>query len=302
MPVGDRVLDFSSTPARLSVRNEQLVIEFKEQPSLSVPVAEIAVVLLCGQALTLTQPVLSTLLAANACVVVGGLNGLPAGMLLPISANLLSTQRLYEQIDMGEPRRKRLWQSVVVAKILAQAGTLAEHDIDPSPVSALADQVRSGDPDNVEATAAQRYWPLLFGESFRRRAEVHDCNRLLNYGYAILRAAVARSVCGTGLHPALGIHHRSRGNPFCLVDDLMEPYRPLVDSEVKRIVGEWGTDVDLMPTVKKRLVETVQQRIGNAGEWRAASDWFDRTAQSLLAERDPPAVFYPEGILQTERT
>jgi len=302
MPAADRVLDFSSAPAYVSVRDEQLVIRGKDQPSLSVPVNEIAVILLSGPAVTITQPALASLLAANVGVVIGGGDRLPAGMLLPISGNTLSTQRLYQQIAMSAPRRKRLWQSVVLAKILAQAAALEEHGSDPTPLRALTARLRSGDPDNLEATAAQRYWPLLFGETFRRRADADDCNRLLNYGYAVLRASIARSICGAGLHPALGIHHRSRGNPFCLADDLMEPYRPLVDSEVRRIVGEWGADMGMTPAIKQRLVESTQQRIEHEGEWRSSAEWFDRTAQSLLADENTSTnanrVFYPAGILR----
>lgn len=306
MPAADRVLDFSNAPAYLSVRNDQLIINGKDQPAISVPIAEIAVVLLSGPSVTITQPALAGLLAANAGVVVGGGDHLPAGLLLPLSANALSTQRLYDQIAMSEPRRKRLWQSVVASKILAQAATLEEHGIDPTPLRALVPRLRSGDPENLESTAAQRYWPLLFGDAFRRRTDAADCNRLLNYGYAVLRASIARSICGTGLHPALGIHHRSRGNPFCLADDLMEPYRPLIDSEVRRIVGEWGADVGLMPNIKQRLVESAQQRIEHDGEWRTSAEWFDRTAQSLLVNDKDVAhdnrVFYPDGILRAGST
>lgn len=303
MPAADRVLDFSHAHAHLSVRDEQLIIQAKDQPSLSVPIAEIAVVLLGSPRLSLTQPVLAKLSLANAGVVLCGDNHLPAGMVLPVSANALSTQRLREQCDMSEPRRKRLWQSVVVAKIRAQAACLDDHGIDGEGVRSLASQVRSGDPDNLEATAAQRYWPLLFGNDFRRRTDAADCNRLLNYGYAILRAGVARSICGAGLHPSLGIHHRSRSNPFCLADDLMEPYRPLVDHEVKSIVGEWGTDVELSPAIKKRLVEATQERLEHAGEWRASYEWFDRTAQSLTSgtSAGDAEVFYPAGLLRAEK-
>jgi CRISPR-associated protein Cas1 len=140
---------------------------------------------------------------------------------------------------------------------------------------------------------------MLLGEHFRRRTDAADCNRLLNYGYAVLRAALARSICGAGLHPSLGIHHRSRDNPFCLADDLMEPYRPLVDSEVRRIVGEWGHDMAMTPAIKQRLVEVVQQRIEHRGEWRSACEWFDRTAQSLVqpAAAARSRVFYPDGVL-----
>lgn len=299
MPAADRVLDFSLTPAYLSVRNEQLVIRGKDDSSLTVPLAEIAVVLLASPSVTLTQPVLAGLLAANATVVVTGENHLPAGMLLPDSANTLSTQRLREQIAMTAPRRKRLWQSIVVAKIRAQAATLEDHGLDAAGVRSLAGRVRSGDPDNLEATAAQRYWPLLFGIDFRRRTDAADCNRLLNYGYAVLRAAIARAICAAGLHASLGLHHRSRSNPFCLADDLMEPYRPLVDHEVRTIVGEWGKDVSITPSIKQRLVAAVSQRIEHNNEWRSASEWFDRTATSILSTSEPAAtpVFYPEGML-----
>jgi CRISP-associated protein Cas1 len=307
MPAADRVRDFSYSPAYLSVKNEQLVIDAKEFPAVSVPLNEIAVVLLNGPALTLTQTVLAKLLAVNATVVIGGENHLPAGMLLPISSNTLSTQRLFQQIQMTEPRKKRLWQSVVVAKILSQAVCLHDHGIDPQPIRLLADQVRSGDPDNLEATAAQRYWPLLFGPDFRRRFDAGDCNGLLNYGYAVLRAFVARSVCAAGLHPALGIFHRSRGNPFCLVDDLMEPYRPLVDSTVKSITQDWGIDVALSPKIKKQLVECVQQRVRHEKESRVLAEWIDKTAQSVLRSPDAPEasveapVFYPSGMLKAGR-
>jgi CRISPR-associated protein Cas1 len=300
MPAADRVLDFAQSPAYLSVRNEQLVIRSNDNPTITVPIAEIAVVLLSGPAVTLTQPVLAALLAANACLVVAGANHLPAGMLLPISSNALSTQRLGEQINMSQPTRKRLWQSVVIAKILAQAAVLEEHGGEPGALRALASRVRSGDPDNLESTAAQRYWPLLFGAEFRRRTDAADCNRLLNYGYAVLRASLARSICAAGLHPSLGIQHRSRSNPFCLADDLMEPYRPLIDSEVRRIVGEWGNDVSLMPAIKQRLVEAVHRRIEHDGEWRDSWEWFDRTAQSLLSANGASLarIFYPNGILR----
>lgn len=296
MPAADRVLDFSSNPAYLSVRNEQLVIQAKDKSCVTIPLAEIAVVLLDGPGVTLTQPVLAGLLATNAIVVVCASNHLPAGMLLPTSAHTLCTQRLRQQIAMSEPRRKRLWQSVVIAKIRAQAATLKDHGIDPAPLRTLVPQVRSGDPDNLEATAAQRYWPLLLGTEFRRRFDANDCNRLLNYGYAVLRAGIARAISAAGLNVSLGIHHRSRENPFCLADDLMEPYRPLIDHEVRCIVGEWGPDVQLMPAIKQRLVEATQQRIEHQGQWRNAPEWFARTAGSLLTS-DPPTVFYPEGLL-----
>jgi CRISPR-associated protein Cas1 len=299
MPAADRVLDLSATPAFVSVRNEQLVIRPQDGDEASLPLVEVATVILGGSRTTLTQPVLAGLAEANAGVVIGGANHQPVAMLLPTQANTLATQRLHEQIEMSEPRRKRLWQSVVVAKIKAQARLLADLNLDAKPIRALADRVKSGDPENVEATAAQRYWPTLMGPAFRRRFDRPGTNSLLNYGYAVLRAAIARAICAAGLHPSLGIHHRGRGNAFCLADDLMEPYRPLVDGIAHAIVGEDGPDVAMSPPIKKRLIEAVMQRLEHDGEWRTTGEWFAKTAGSVLESPDEkrPTVFYPRGIL-----
>ncbi|MEM8875152.1 MAG: type II CRISPR-associated endonuclease Cas1 [Planctomycetota bacterium] len=299
MPAADRVLDLSTTPAFVSVRNEQLVIRPKEGPETSLPLAEVAMVVLGGRHATLTQPVLAGLAEVNAGVVIGGDNHQPVAMLLPTQANTLATQRLRQQIAITEPRRKRLWQSVVVAKIKAQARLLAELDLEHQAVRALADRVKSGDPNNVEATAAQRYWPLLMGPAFRRRFDHPGANGLLNYGYAVLRAAMSRAICAAGLHPALGIHHRGRGNAFCLADDLMEPYRPLVDGVAHAIVGADGPDTSLGPRQKKQLIEGVMQRLEHDAEWRGSGEWFAKTAGSILDDGNTrrPTVFYPRGIL-----
>lgn len=299
MPAAERILDFSSARAFLSVRQKQILIRTDDQPTLSVPLEETAVVILAGPEVTLTQPLLAELVERNAAVVVSGPSHLPTGMLLPISGNALSTQRLYQQMAMTRPTAKRLWQQVVRCKVLAQARALAQFEGDPDSLRVLADMVRSGDPDNIESQAAARYWPLLFdGFDFQRRYDRDDANRLLNYGYAVLRAAIARAICGAGLHPALGIHHRARGNPFCLADDLMEPYRPLVDIEVRSIVGEQGLDAPLDTANKRRLVAAATQRLIHDGENRSGFEWFDRTAQSLvrtLTDRDA-RVFYPESL------
>jgi CRISPR-associated protein Cas1 len=148
----------------------------------------------------------------------------------------------------------------------------------------LARQVRSGDPDNREAVAARRYWNRLFDDSgFRRRRDGDDQNRLLNYGYAVLRAAVARAICAVGLHPGLGVHHHHRSDAFCLADDLIEPYRPIVDAEVVEIAGEFGTDAPLDRPVKARLLGVLTQRWISDGEDRAILDLIARSARSLAA-------------------
>jgi CRISPR-associated protein Cas1 len=148
-----------------------------------------------------------------------------------------------DQANASAPLKKRLWQQIVQAKILAQGAALAAVGAEAGGFRLLARKVRSGDPDNVEAEAARRYWPLLLGSDFRRDTDGGGLNGLLNYGYAILRAATARAVMAAGLHPSLGLMHANRGNALVLVDDLMEPFRPLVDRTVHRLNGEGIADV-----------------------------------------------------------
>lgn len=161
-------------------------------------------------------------------------------MMLPLNANVLQSQRLAAQASAPLPLKKQLWKQIVRREILAQGELLAELRDGDHDLSELARAVRSGDPDNREAVAARRYWPVLFEDpNFHRRFDAPDANRLLNYGYAVLRAAMGRAMCGAGLHPALGLHHHHRENPFCLADDLMEPCRPLIDAAV---VGQGNGD------------------------------------------------------------
>lgn len=170
----------------------------------------------------------------------------PTGMLLPLAANTLQTERFAAQAALNQPLRKQLWKQVVQAKIRWQAKVL--HDITGSDalLTGLVRKVRSGDPENVEAQAARRYWSRLFPEGgFKRDRDAVDQNRYLNYGYAILRALTARSLCAAGLHPSLGIHHSNRYNAYCLADDFMEPFRPFVDLRVYRLVGEHGNERSL---------------------------------------------------------
>jgi len=161
----------------------------------------------------------------------------PEGMLLSQS-NSLQTQRLHQQLIASKPLQKSLWKQIVQTKIRHQAAALGRDTSDGKALSQLVPAVRSGDPTNVEAQAARKYWRPLLGATFRRDPEGPPPNDLLNYGYMAIRAAVARAICGAGLHPSLGLHHKNRGNAFCLADDLMEPLRPLVDVKVRELVGQ----------------------------------------------------------------
>ena len=187
---------------------------------------------------TYTHAVFVTLLEAGATVLVTGHDHLPAGLMLPLDAHHVQTERHRAQVAASVPVRKRIWQTIVQAKIRQQAIVLEHFTGSHGGLAPMARRVRSGDIDNLEAQAAQRYWPRLFGKAFRRQRGEEGVNALLNYGYAVVRAAVARSVVASGLIPSLGVHHRHRGNPFCLADDLFEPYRPYVDWRVRQLTDE----------------------------------------------------------------
>jgi CRISPR-associated protein Cas1 len=242
-----KTVEFSTRGTRLSVAHRQLVIERPDMPRATLPIEDLGVVIVDDAQATYTQSVFIELLAAGATVMVTGKDHLPAGMMLPLDAHHVQTERHLAQIEASEPVRKRIWQALIMAKI-AQQGVVLEHFTpDHGGLIPLSRRVRSGDPDNLEAQAAQRYWPRLFGKAFRRDREAAGINAALNYGYAVVRAAAARAVVSAGLIPSLGVFHSNRGNPFCLVDDMFEPYRPYVDWRVKHLIldgGEDGIDLD----------------------------------------------------------
>ena len=235
-----KTVEFSTPGTRLSVANSQLVIERPDLPKATLPIEDLGVVIVDDIRATYTQSVFISLLEAGATVLVTGRDHLPVGMMLPLDAHHVQTERHRAQVETSAPVRKRAWQAIVQAKIVQQATVLTHFTGSHGGLVPMARRVRSGDPDNLEAQAAQRYWPRLFGKTFRRDREAEGVNALLNYGYAVVRAAVARGVVAAGLIPSLGVHHRHRGNPFCLADDLLEPYRPYVDWRVRQMAGENG--------------------------------------------------------------
>ena len=233
-----KTLEFSTPGTRLSVAHRQLVVERPDMPKVTRPIEDMGVVIVDDVRATYTQAVFLELLAAGATVMITGRDHLPVGMMLPLDAHHVQTERHRAQVGASLPLKKRIWQSLVSAKISQQGVVLVHFTGQHGGLPPLSKRVRSGDPDNYEAQAAQRYWPLLFGKDFRRDRGEESINALLNYGYAVVRAAVARSVVASGLIPSLGVFHSNRSNPFCLADDLFEPYRPFVDWRVRLLVNE----------------------------------------------------------------
>lgn len=228
---------FFSTPYCLSLRNGQMLIHTKEAPDMqrSVPIEDIGFVILEHQQTTLTLPLLNALSDNNVAVIFCGDDRMPNAMLMNLDSNKTQGESCRAQVEASEPLKKGIWKQVVEAKIRNQAALLRKLGKDGDKLKPYYMHVKSGDADNREGIAAKIYWSELFGREFVRMREGQEPNNLLNYGYTILRAAVARSLMGSGLLPAFGIFHRNRYNAFPLADDVMEPYRPYVDELVHRL-------------------------------------------------------------------
>jgi CRISPR-associated protein Cas1 len=228
-----RTIEIGTPGSRLSLASKQLAIDRPNHARVTIPVSDLGVLIVDDRQATYTQSVFSELMNSGTAVIVTGDDHLPLGVMLPLQGYHFQTERHIEQVGAPLPLRKRIWQALVRAKIAQQAAILGYFQVDNRGLVALAARVRSGDNGNLEAQAAQRYWPLMFGSGFRRDREADGINAFLNYGYAVIRAAVARAVAGAGLIPSLGVFHKRRSNPFCLADDLFEPYRPFVDWRVR---------------------------------------------------------------------
>ena len=254
-----RTIEISSGPARLSVAHRQLTIERPEIVPATVPLEDIGMVIVDHPAVTYTHSVFTELMRCGAAVVLCGNDHHPAGVLLPVDGHSTQTERHHCQIDATLPFKKQAWAGIVRAKVQRQAAVLKNLAGRDEGLSALAARVRSGDPENIEAQAAQRYWKALFGAEFRRDRDKTGINSALNYGYAVIRAAIARAIVGSGLIPSLGLHHHNRSNPFCLADDLMEPYRPLVDLKVTELSRAGHALLELDRTVKAVLLSVLNE-------------------------------------------
>ncbi|MFW2354106.1 type II CRISPR-associated endonuclease Cas1 [Hydrogenophaga sp.] len=220
-----------------------------------VPLDDIAAVIANAHGLSYTNNLLVALAERGAPFVLCAANHNAVGMLLPVEGNFEQSRRIEAQIAASLPTHKRLWAAVVRSKLEQQAAALEATGAPTAPLTALASKVRSGDPENLEAQGARRYWGLLFGPDFRRDQNAPGLNGLLNYGYTVLRAATARAVIAAGLHPSIGLHHSNDQNAMRLVDDVMEPFRPVIDLKVWQLMRNQERDVT--PETKRALVRTL---------------------------------------------
>ena len=236
---------FFSTPYCLSLRNGQMIIHTREAPDQrkSIPIEDIGFVVLEDQQTSITLPLLNALSDNNVAVILCGENRMPNALLMNLDSNRTQGEHYRMQIAASEPLKKGLWKQIVETKIRNQAALLRKLGYDGDKLKPCYMNVKSADADNREGIAARIYWSELFGAEFYRSREGSPPNNLLNYGYTILRAAVARAIMGSGLFPAFGIFHRNRYNSFPLADDVMEPYRPYVDELVYQLYRNGNTQL-----------------------------------------------------------
>ena len=267
---------YFGNPVNLTLRNAQLVISqpkkkeekdwYSEHSQVTRPIEDIGLVLLDNKQINISIGALSALLENNSVIVTCDSKSMPVGMMLPLSGNTTQNERFRHQLGASLPLKKQLWQQTIKVKIANQMSVLERHtNEEVGCMKVWSENVKSGDPDNLEARAAAYYWKNLFKiPGFTRKREGIPPNNLLNYGYAILRAVVARGLVASGLLPTLGIHHHNRYNAYCLADDIMEPYRPYVDELVLEIVRSGCNYEELTKELKAKLlvIPTLDVKIG----------------------------------------
>ncbi len=286
-----------SQPARLSLADGQMVVE-QADAAVRLPLEDVAWVVLDTPQATLTASLLSACMEAGVAVITTDRTHTPNGIALPFHGHHRQAEMAWKQIALGAPLKKRLWQAVVRRKILNQSATLAALGRDGGKVVAeMARHVGSGDPDNVEARAARQYWQCLF-DGFRREDDEDRRNKLLNYGYAIIRSAIARALVAGGLLPAFGIHHASVSNAFNLADDVIEPFRPFADrlAFAQAAQGD-GPDLTLADRRAMAAVLSADCRMNGAvTPLLAATEQVAAALCRAIAANDADALILPEPI------
>jgi CRISPR-associated protein Cas1 len=291
----DQIIDIAQDGRHLARDRGFLTVSEGSATIARVPLDQVAAVLAHAHGTTWSNSLLAALADQGTPVVICGSNHRPQGVLWPMEGHHQQGARIRAQWMAPAPLVKRAWRAVVVAKIGMQAAALEAIGQPPAPLRMMARRVQSGDTGNTEAQAARHYWPLMMGPEFRRDPNGGGINALLNYGYTILRAATARAVAGAGLHPAVGIFHANRGNAFALADDLMEPFRPLVDLAARRIALTDGPDVT--PAAKAALARLIALDLSLAGETTPLALALVRLAASLAQsfETRRLALILPES-------
>lgn len=275
----ERVVDITTDGRHLSVDRGFMIVSEERKEVGRIALDEIAALIVHAHGVTFSNNLFVRLAKQGTLVVICAANHAPVSCLWPLAGHHAQGARMRAQWNAGKPLQKRLWQILVQAKIRTQGAVLEANGAQAGAFDLMARNVRSGDPDNVEAQAARRYWPLLMGETFRRDRNADGANALLNYGYTVLRATIARAIVASGLHPTIGVFHQNRQNAFALADDLMEPFRPLVDHMVKRLADEGCQEVS--PDAKSTLARLTAFDLRVEGQTSPLNVAAGRLAHSL---------------------
>jgi len=278
-----RIVDITENGRFIAKQRGFITIKQGDERCGEVPLDDIGVLMISAFGATCTKDALVSLAEHGAVTILCGSKGVPAAFVLPAQANYEQALRIRVQSQASLPLKKRLWQAIVTAKLIHQSAVLScfGQDEKAKLVALYARQVQSGDPQNREASGARIYWKALLGETFTRNPDGDWPNALLNYGYALLRAATARAICAAGLNPAFGIHHENSTNPIPLADDLMEPYRPLVDYYVKRLVD--GGITEMGPPAKQEITRFLWADLDFEEETTPFYAAMEQLAYSLVA-------------------
>lgn len=298
-----RAIEISGERRHLMKHRGFLVVCEEDRELGRLPLDDLEVVLAASRGLTCTGSLLNELARRCIPLVTCDQRFLPTAILWPVESHTLQTAHIQAQARLSLPRRKRLWQQLVQAKIRAQADTLrlCVGEV-PQRLEHLAKNVRSGDPTNAEGEAARIYWPRLFGDTFRRDQEEDGINALLNYAYTVLRSGVARAVMLAGLHPAFGLHHCNLRDTMPLVDDLIEPFRPVADVLVFELAGKAADPPQLTPEVKEQLTRISTIDMTFQGATSPLSECLLRMTRSLVevCRENTTKLLLPEGIRAEE--
>ncbi len=296
----NRIVEITQTGVYLSKDRGFLTVSKDKEELGKVPLSDISGLICNSHALTFTNNIILSLVEQGSSVVICGHNYLPEAIIWPVESNSQQQLRMRYQINASKPLTKQLWAEIIKQKILNQSDVLNFIGRTNNRLSVLAKEVKSGDKDNLEAQAARIYWTKIFGDEFTRDRMSDGINSMLNYGYTILRSTVARSIMAVGLHPTLGIHHHNQFNPMCLVDDMMEPFRPLIDLLVYYLnkSGHENVSEDVKRYLANSINIDLETEDGNSPLFQVINKLSVSLAQSY--EQEKVLLRFPIVILPVE--
>lgn len=287
---------YIGNPAHLKLKNQQLLVQKPlGEVKGTIPIEDIALLVLDNYQITISTQVINSLQGNGVCIVTCDAHHLPFAITLPLYGHSEHSERVKYQLNVSEPLKKQLWKQTIVQKIKNQEALLKLNNRVYKPMEEYRNTTKSGDSSNTEGKAAQHYWKNLFPK-FQRNRFGDGPNALLNFGYAILRSIVARALVSSGLLPVLGLFHKNKYNPYCLADDIMEPYRPFVDKMVVNYVNNFGETEELTKNVKAYLLGIATQDVWIDGQQRPLLVAVTTTTASLYKcyTGELRSIKYPE--------